>query len=185
MKISISRQKSNNPNKRKQRSTLSAILQTGLFVFGIVAVIFSVMISLASKDQDALKGEYQSISFSKLSSFEYIAPKTDQPNQFSSIPQEVRDLNGKKVWLSGFMLPYEVDDDGNVSKFSLNGNYDMCYFGAPVSINEWVMVNISDNLKVKYTHLPITVFGTFEVGEEYKDGEVSSVYRLNLERVGS
>lgn len=184
MKISISRQKSNDSNGRKERSPLIAILQTGLFLFGIMGIGFLALSFFGSKDSNGKNGKYKSISFSKLSSFEYIEPKIEEAKESSSIPEEILALNGKKVSLSGFMLPYQVDTNGNVSQFSLNGNYDMCYFGAPVSINEWVMVNINDNQKVKYTHLPITVFGTFEVGEEYKDGEVSSVYRLNLERLG-
>lgn len=60
----------------------------------------------------------------------------------------------------------------------------MCYFGAPVSVNEWVMVTMDENQKVKYTHLPIRVSWTFEIGEEYKDGEVLTLYRLRLEKLG-
>ena len=184
MKISISRQKSINPNVRKRRSPIIAIFQTGVFLFGIVGIGLLAISLLGSKNTNGEKSEYQAISFSKLSSFEYFKAETDQATESSIIPKEILALNGKKVSLSGFMLPYQVDDNGNVSEFSLNGNYDMCYFGAPVSINEWVMVKIGKNLKVKYTHLPIRVYGTFEVGEELKDGEVLSVYRLKLEKIG-
>lgn len=46
------------------------------------------------------------------------------------------------------------------------------------------MVTMDENQKVKYTHLPIRVSWTFEIGEEYKDGEVLTLYRLRLEKLG-
>lgn len=187
MKLNISRQKSENRNKRKERSSINAAIQTIVFIGGIIGVVTAIFFGVnffKKADPQAGKPEYQPISFYKLSSFEYKQPKPNEENQPNSIPDGILALNGQKVSLSGFMLPYQVDNDGNVSEFSLNGNYDMCYFGAPVSVNEWVMVKMDGNLKVKYTHLPIKVSGTFEVGEEYKDGELLSLYRLRLEKLG-
>lgn len=187
MKFSISKQKNDNSNQRKERSALSAAIQTVVFIGGIIGIVTAFFFGFSFFKQDGTKAnqpQYQSVSFYKLSGFEYKEPKPNEPNQTSSIPAEIQDLNGKKISLSGFMLPYKVDDQGNVSEFSLNGNYDMCYFGAPVSVNEWVMVKMDENLTVKYTHLPIKVSGTFEVGEEYKDGELLSLYRLRLEKLG-
>ena len=178
----MSRPKKENSNGKKKRSALIPVIQTGIFLLGIVGFGLLIFSYLGSDDTES---KYKSLSFSKLSSFKYVEPKENEAAKSSSIPQEILALNGKKVAISGYMLPYQVDDNGYVSQFSLNGNYDMCYFGAPVSINEWVMVLTNTEQKVKYTHKPITVLGTFEVGEQFVDGEVSSVYRIVLERVKS
>jgi hypothetical protein len=192
MRFSISKQKGENSSGRKERSSLSAAIQTVAFIGGIIAVVTAIFFGIGffKKDSDtAKKPEYQPLSFYKLSSFEYYTPpfgeKAEPEKQVKNkIPDEIMALNGQKVSLSGFMLPYQVDDEGNVKEFSLNGNFDMCYFGAPVSLNEWVMVKMDENLRVKYTHQPIKVSGTFEVGEEFKDGQVTSLYRLKLEKLG-
>ncbi len=190
MKIGLSMQKGENRSQKKPRSNSLAILQTAAFLGGIIFVVISIFFAVNSKtSKPIVKPEYQQISFSKLSNYEYFTPnpfeKTDEQKVVNNlIPQEILDLNGTKVGLSGYMLPYTVDDDGNVSEFSLNGNFDMCYFGAPVSLNEWVMVKMDSNLKVKYTHKPIKVYGVFEVGEDTKDGDVVSLYRLKLEKLG-
>lgn len=190
MKIGLSMQKDENKSPKKQRSTISAVLQTVAFLGGIVFVTAAIFFAVNSKTaKPEAKPEYQQLSFYKLSSFEYVTPnpfeKADEQKVVENvIPQEILDLNGTKIGLSGYMLPYEVDDDGNVSEFALNGNYDMCYFGAPVSMNEWVLVKMDANLKVNYTHKPVKVYGVLEVGEEIKDDEIVSLYRLKLEKLG-
>ena len=192
MNFSISKQKGENPNKRKERSALSAAIQTIVFIGGIIGIVTAITFGVGffKKDSEkAKKPEYQPISFYKLSSFEYYTPISDEKpdpekQAKNKIPDEIMALNGQKVSLSGFMLPYKVDDQGNVTEFSLNGNFDMCYFGAPVSLNEWVMVKMDENLSVKYTHQPIRISGILEVGEEYKDGQVASLYRLKMEKLG-
>lgn len=193
MKFSISKQENTASQKRKERSGLSAAIQTVAFIGGIVGIVTAIFLGVSyfKKDIDtAIKPEYKPLSFYKLSGFEYYTPTLDEEKADlekqaqNKIPDEIMALNGQKVSLSGFMLPYKVDDQGNVSEFSLNGNFDMCYFGAPVSLNEWVMVKMDNNLSVKYTHQPIKVSGVFEVGEETKEGQVLSLYRLKMEKLG-
>lgn len=193
MKFSISKQKTENSNTRKERSALNAAIQTFSFFGGILAIVaiaFAGFNYFKEDSNQSNKSEYKSLSFYKLSSFEYYTPgldeeKPDPEKQAKNkIPDDILALNGQKVSLSGYMLPYKVDDQGNVTEFSLNGNFDMCYFGAPVSLNEWVMVKMDENLSVKYTHKPIKISGTFEVGEEMKDGQIASLYRLKMEKLG-
>jgi hypothetical protein len=78
------------------------------------------------------------------------------------------------------MLPLQLDSSG-VSLFILNGSYDMCYLGAPVAMNEWVLVRMKDGRTTPFTHLPLTVSGTLSVGEEVKRGRVVSLYRMDAD----
>jgi hypothetical protein len=75
------------------------------------------------------------------------------------------------------MLPLDLDAQG-VTKFMLNAALDMCYFGAPVRLNDWVMVTMTGTKKAKFTHLPTAVWGVLEVGEEVRNGRTVSIYRL-------
>jgi len=82
------------------------------------------------------------------------------------------------------MLPLNAQPDG-LTEFILNGKLDMCYYGAPVQMNEWVYVKYAGRGKVPYTHLPLTVFGTLEVGELMKDGRIESLYRLQAHAIST
>ncbi len=140
---------------------------------------------LIGKDNPRVKElsrEYKSITFNNLSDFFYYTPEPgEKPDpelvKKSSIPNDIKALNGKKISLSGFMMPIDEDPEGS-REFVLNGNFDMCGFGGPTSINQWVVVKYTGNGRVPYTHLPMTVFGELDVGEEYKDGNLFSIYRM-------
>lgn len=134
-----------------------------------------------------LSRQYPAMSFGVLSDYYYHSPdpwETPDPALVSKsrIPDDIKALNGKQIAISGFMMPLDQDPDG-ATEFVLNGNYDMCGFGGPVSINGWMMVKYIGKGKAPYTHLPITVFGTLEVGEERRDGRVVSLYRMKADAV--
>jgi hypothetical protein len=128
----------------------------------------------------ALAATYQPVAFSTLSNYEYELPDPLDPSSRAPqnvIPASVKSLNGKMVALEGFMLPLDLTPEG-VSVFMLNASLDMCYFGAPVRMNEWVLVKMKAGTRAKFTHLATTVKGRFEVGEEMRNGRVTSLYRL-------
>lgn len=124
--------------------------------------------------------KYQPVAFDLLSSFDIdmpdpLDPKPAPPNIL--VPDPVKALNGRLIALRGFMLPLDLDAKG-VSKFMLNASLDMCYFGAPVRFNDWVMVTMPAGKKAKFSHLPTNVTGRFEVGQELKNGRIVSLYRM-------
>jgi hypothetical protein len=127
--------------------------------------------------REAIKG-YRALSFSVLGGFDY----RDGMN-LGSLPQEIRAAHGAKVALRGFMMPLDVTSNG-VTQFLLNGSYDMCQFGVSAGApNQWVEVAMANGDAVPYTHLPITVAGTFSVGERRRGGRVVTLYRLAADKV--
>jgi len=128
---------------------------------------------------EAPKG-FQYVGFNILSGYDWEMPDPLDPTAkppVNVIPPTVKALSGKQVFLKGFMLPLDLDASG-VTKFMLNAALDMCYFGAPVRLNDWVMVTMTGTRKAKFTHLPTAVWGTLEVGEEVRNGRTVSIYRL-------
>ncbi|HEY7183387.1 MAG TPA: DUF3299 domain-containing protein [Blastocatellia bacterium] len=145
---------------------------------------------LEGKDNPRVKElirEYKPISFSSLGDFFYYTPEpggTPDPElvKKSKIPDNIKALSGRKVAINGFMMPIDQNQDGS-REFVLNGNFDMCGFGGPISINQWIVVKYMGGGRVPYTHLPMSVFGELQVGEEYKDGWLISIYRMNAKVV--
>lgn len=178
------------PNK-KESSSLVAIIKTVGF-FAVIIGIFAVFLGFFKAPEKKMeKGvEYQKLSIAALSNYDYYTPlpneKIDKKRLAENrIPDKIKELNGQKVVLTGFMMPVNVDKDGNVSEFALNGKYDMCFYGAPSSINQWVYVKMTEGKKIKFNHNPIAVYGILEVGEEFKDGEIVSLYRMTSDKVSS
>jgi hypothetical protein len=123
---------------------------------------------------------YQRVDFNKLSNYEYELPDPFDPTPRTiqnTIPDAVKALDGRLVSIEGFMLPLDLNAQG-VSQFMLNASIDMCYFGAPVRMNEWILVTMKGGTRAKFTHLALNVKGRLSVGEEMKNGRVASLYRL-------
>ena len=139
------------------------------------------------KFEKAKDGKHLKVTFAALGSFPYEIPdreailESDDPttSPVDQIPEEIRALDSAKVVLVGFMVPIDVDRRGRIKSFALTQNQMFCCFGVPPSMNEWVMVEMSDGKTAEYiSDLPIAVFGDFRVGEEIEDGYVMSVYRM-------
>jgi hypothetical protein len=131
----------------------------------------------------AADSEYQEINFTVLSAFDYDLPDPLEQSSklnLNQVPARVKNLNGKKVSVRGFMLPLDIQPDG-VSLFMLNASFDMCYFGAPVRMNEWILVRMKPGKKATFSHLAFRVSGVLEVGEEVKNGRVQSLYRMQAD----
>ncbi len=170
---------------KKERSAFSAILQTTVFFAGIFGVVIAVIYwSVSGSSNTTPKSDgYKNLSISTLADFDYEVPTDremieNESYRNSQIPEKVMKLDGQKVTLTGFMMPVRIDNEGKVEEFALNGNYDMCFYGAPSSLNQWVHVKMNEGVKVKFSHNPTTVSGVLEVGELVEDGEIISVYRL-------
>jgi len=128
---------------------------------------------------------YTRATFELLAGFEYPDPEeSPQAERAGLIPAEIQALDGEMAAVRGFMVPVEVDAKGRVSKFILTENQMLCCYGIMPDLNEWVSVEMADGIKVQYANdKPIEVYGVLEVGERKEDGYVSSLYRMNGERV--
>lgn len=150
---------------------------------------------------DADKPEYLAVTFNELAGYDYDpfvaleelnkageptatgakpdAAKADAPKPISNqIPERIRKLNGQKLTVQGFMVPLEVRRN-SVKSFLLVRNQMVCCFGAASSFNEWVYVQMEGDRAVKYTpDVLVSVYGTFDLGEDIQDGMVMSIYRV-------
>ena len=102
----------------------------------------------------------------------------------TEIPDEVKQIDGKKVAITGFMLPIDVDK-GKVKRFLLLKSTMSCCFGVAPRINEVVYVESSKKQKIQTVmDMPITVFGKLSVGQQFReDLMLMGVYQLELDEV--
>ena len=136
-------------------------------------------------------GKYLKVTFNALGSYPFEVPDPDAilasktPNKplKEQIPSKIKELNTQPAVVVGFMVPVEVDNKGGVKSFALTQNQMYCCFGVPPSMNEWVMVTMDGGPSKYYSDMPVAAFGKLEVGEEFEDGYVMSVYRIKCEKV--
>lgn len=130
------------------------------------------------------------VTFSTLGGFRYVNAAWDEESETPAerppadqIPASVRQLNGRTVVIRGFMVPTIFENDGVLS-FILVKDQMLCCFGVMPKMNEWIDVRMAEGHRADFfSDRPVTVMGRLEVGEEYEEHVVLSVYRLEATSV--
>ncbi len=123
--------------------------------------------------------DHEDLTFDKLASYKYeVHERIEGVPPVEQIPASVRELDGRKIAIKGFMLPYRNDGE-NVTEFILLRNQGLCCFGTVPRMNEWIHVKMAPGKGAPYSiDVPITVFGALAVGEEYEKNVLMSLYRM-------
>jgi hypothetical protein len=128
--------------------------------------------------------DHEDLSFDKLASYAYeVHELTPDLEIDTQLPASVKELKGKKIAIRGFMLPYRNDGE-YVTEFILLQNQGLCCFGRVPRMNEWVHVTMAPGKGAPYAlDVPLTVFGTLDVGEVYEKNVLMSLYRMEASTV--
>lgn len=155
--------------------------------------LFAVDIAEAVAAPTEMIGDYLRVPFSFLSDYWLDEPDWRQLadaayiaslSYDTEIPDEVKQIDGKRVAITGFMLPIDVDK-GKVKRFLLLKSTMSCCFGVAPRINEVIYVESSKKQKIQTVmDMPITVFGKLSVGQQFReDLMLVGVYQLALDEV--
>jgi len=154
-------------------------------------VIFSPA-QLAALPETTLPPGYQRIGFDTLSAFpvEVTAEMADGSNNLAAasavtrakIPAAVLALDRRLVAIRGFLLPLKMNN-GLAFEFLLMRNQNMCCFGSVPKVNEWIAVRTKNEGVKPLMDLPVTVFGSFQVGDMRENGYLVGIYQMEAERV--
>ncbi len=133
---------------------------------------------------------YQRISFTLLGGYGcsipddlWQQPKVAAATIDAKIPQVVRDLDGQRVKIEGFMLPVLGEID-KVPGFVLLANQMGCCFGITPPLNWWIDVTMAGHKTVRVRRDEVTaVYGTLHIGPLIGSGTVESLYRLDADAV--
>ncbi len=134
---------------------------------------------------------YLRLGFDKLASYKFIPPaydptadaKAPPPSGDEQIPAGVKNWNGKKAIVTGFMLPVKMDG-GLVTEFLLVKDPMMCCYGVVPNMNEWVVVKMVKGGVKPLMDVPISFYGELKVGAMFENGYMTGIYLLEGEKMG-
>lgn len=100
----------------------------------------------------------------------------------AQIPDLIRQLDGKKVAVSGYMLPMKMEG-GLTTEFMLVANSMLCCYGVVPPMNQWATVKMTRRGVPAQQDVPIQVLGTLRVQTRIENGALSAIYHLEADRV--
>ncbi|MEO6595317.1 MAG: DUF3299 domain-containing protein [Planctomycetota bacterium] len=138
----------------------------------------------AEKMLEAEKRLADQIKAGKITGLDKILPfdeLTSWPYEdgLKGMPKRIKDLSGKKVLMTGFMLP--IDEVQNIKEFLLVQSLWSCCYGQPPDIHGIVRVVMPKGKTTDYFFDPLKLIGTFKVEATVMDGYCVDVYQLHVE----
>lgn len=124
------------------------------------------------------------LGFDVLSSFPFRPPPHDPKTPdgeselgMEQVPDEVRALDGRRVAITGFMLPIRVRE-GHVTEFLLMRDQSMCCFGTIPAMNDWIVVKAAGRGMRPLMDVPITIGGTLKVRGRFENSYLIGIYHI-------
>lgn len=99
----------------------------------------------------------------------------------AQIPDLIRQLDGKKVVVTGFMLPMKMEG-ALTTEFLLVANSMLCCYGVVPPMNQWITVKMTKRGVKPEQDVPVQVFGTLRVQTRVENGALSAIYHLDADR---
>jgi hypothetical protein len=130
------------------------------------------------------------LGFENLSAFPYVivdCASGATPEQIAAaakqdqIPSWVHAYDGKRILLTGYMLPTELDE-GRAKKFILMKDTNTCCFGATPRMNDYVVCEMVGRGVESIQDIPVQLSGTIHVAEKREDGYVVSLFTMDGEK---
>jgi hypothetical protein len=141
-------------------------------------------------------GGYAPISFSELSGFFYWNPidyidgdpnpaKETRDKSRSKVPMSVMAYNGKKIAITGFMIPVDEDEKYVVQTFILAKSQMTCCYGATPLPNEWLFATMAPKTSkvMDQMDVPLTVYGTLSINPGLTDAAMPTLYKMTVNKV--
>src|SRR5262245_19012685 len=118
--------------------------------------------------------EYEEVDFDVLSGFECASyASSERP----PIPEKIKALSGKKVAVTGYMMPLSCEAGGAKKFLLMRYKFGCCYAVTP-KINEWIEVTLEKGVAEYMPDTLDTVLGVMEVKEETRDGAAIGLYKI-------
>ncbi|HZP60454.1 MAG TPA: DUF3299 domain-containing protein [Opitutaceae bacterium] len=128
---------------------------------------------------------YLKVGFDRLGAFPFITrdpadnPGAPPDTGESQIPEVIKKLNGKKVIVTGFILPVK-EDNGVMTQFLLMRDRQMCCYGFIPAVNQWILVTMPKGA-APTMDVPVSFRGTLHVGAMFEQGYMTAIYALDGE----
>jgi hypothetical protein len=162
-----------------RRPPINVRLLVLLAVLGLPFIYFGyVIVEQAVTGGVRDRGDYFEVDLKSMGSFPFDAAQDDSNN----IPEKWRKLDGKKVALVGEMYA-GGSAAPKVERFQLVYSIQKCCFGGPPRVQERVFVKAPPGKSVPFSFTPVRVVGTLHVNAKRVEGQVQSVFEMDVESV--
>ncbi len=146
-----------------------------------------VAVRAETKAEAAKPTAYANASFSRLANYTFPSVIEDDPVKLAAlynehIPADIKNLDGKKTVISGFMLPVKVNK-GVVTELLLMKDQMSCCYGATPNLNDFVIVRMPEGKGKLMVDTPIFIYGTLKVGAVLENGFLAGVYQLDGDKM--
>ncbi len=130
------------------------------------------------------------LGFDTLSNFPYTitdAGTGATPEEISTarkrdqVPAWVRFYEGKRVALTGYMLPLQVER-GLAKRFIMMRDITTCCYGATPNMNDYAIATMKGDGVTATQDVPVVLVGTLHIEEKYDNGYVTSLYEISGEK---
>lgn len=176
--------------KKKKAAKGSPFAVLLLPFFGFV-VIGGYLWVLDAKENPPIESGYHLTTLTELGNF-HIEEQRFLPGSMGkgvppptpvTIPEDIQALSGGDTVIPGYMMPYDMDQEG-VKRFLLVRSVMVCCFGQPPRLNEIVMCAVPSGERVKSMYnIPVRVYGKLSVGEVREYGRVLALYTMEVKKV--
>lgn len=112
------------------------------------------------------------VDFSTLSSFEW--------SEGMQLPDKIQALQGKTIGITGFVRSFDGGDENITAFWLVDQN---CDCEAIPRMNELIVCVMPEGASISNDGSPVRVVGKLDVGEVKDEDYVTSIYRLQVERV--
>jgi hypothetical protein len=123
-------------------------------------------------------GEYKMVNLKAMGNF----PFDPTDGTVADVPEVYRKLDGQKVLLIGEMY-VDFGAAATTDRFQLVWSIAQCCFGGPPLVQERVFAHAPEGQRVRVYDGLAKVYGTLNVRDIRENGQVVSLYDLDVERV--
>ena len=126
---------------------------------------------------------YSHLSFAQLAGFKFRPPPqpvpagAPAPEVLAQVPAAIRRFDGRKVVLTGFMLPLKLEG-GLATEFFLLSNPSLCCYGIMPEMNEWMHVRMRGEGLPPVQDVPVFLAGILKVRARWEAGYLTGIYEL-------
>jgi hypothetical protein len=126
---------------------------------------------------------YAKVHYSQLAGFKFrpppqpIAPGQPPPEVLGQVPAGIRRLDGKKVVLTGYMLPLKLEN-GLATEFFFLSSPTLCCYGVVPEVNEWMLVKMRKEGLPAVQDVPLFLAGRLRVQARWEEGYLVGIYEM-------
>lgn len=168
----------------ERQTNWSMILRVGIvsvLVLGLVGYAMKVTYESVIKGGVINKGDYYEVELKAMSNFD-MDPKL---GSVADVQPRFRQLDGKKVLLTGQIAPTGFSAGPEVDRFQICYSVATCCIGGAPKPQHFVACSVPNGKKVRNydSSSNVKVYGTLHIKVIKDGGEISSIFQMDVERV--